>query len=165
MCVCVCVLGTQSCLTLATPWTIAHQAPLSMEFSRQESWSGLPFPSLGDLPDPGIERGSPALQSDSTIWFTREAYIYIHIRVCVCVCVYNFYLFVFDCAWSSLLCQLFSSCGEQGLLYNCNVRAPHCGGFSVELDGMKASVVVACGLTSCSSLALEHRVSSCGTWA
>ena len=49
----------------ATPWTVAHQAPLSMGFSRQEYWSGLPFPSLGDLPDPGIEPRSPALQADS----------------------------------------------------------------------------------------------------
>ena len=45
----------------ATPWTVAYQAPLSMGFSRQEHWSGLPFPSPGDLPDPGIEPGSPAL--------------------------------------------------------------------------------------------------------
>ena len=44
-----------------TPWTIAYQAPPSMEFSRQESWSGLPFPSAGDLPKPGIEPRSPAL--------------------------------------------------------------------------------------------------------
>ena len=48
-----------------TPWTVAHQAPLSMGFSRQEYWSGLPFPSLGDLPDPGIKPGSPAWQADS----------------------------------------------------------------------------------------------------
>ena len=47
------------------PWTVAHQAPLSMEFSRQEYWSGLPFPPPGDLPDPGIEPRSPALQADS----------------------------------------------------------------------------------------------------
>ena len=39
----------------AAPWTVAHQPPLAMEFSRQEYWSGLPFPSLGDIPDPGIE--------------------------------------------------------------------------------------------------------------
>ena len=50
----------------ATPWTVAHQAPLSMGFSRQEYWSGLPFPSPGDLPNPGIELGSPALQADSS---------------------------------------------------------------------------------------------------
>ena len=50
---------------IVTPWTIACEAPLSMEFSRQEYWSGLPFPSPGDLPDAGIEPGSPVLQADS----------------------------------------------------------------------------------------------------
>ena len=45
----------------ATPWTVAYQAPPSMGFSRQEYWSGVPFPAPGDLPDPGIEPGSPAL--------------------------------------------------------------------------------------------------------
>ena len=55
-----------SCIWLfVTPWTVAHQAPLSMEFCRQEYWSGLPFPSLGDLPDPGIEPMSPALAGNS----------------------------------------------------------------------------------------------------
>ena len=54
----------QSCPTLCDPWTVAHQAPLSMGFSRQEYGSGLPFPSPGDLPDPGIEPRSPTLQAD-----------------------------------------------------------------------------------------------------
>ena len=49
----------------AIPWTVTYQAPLSMGFSRQEYWSGLSFPSPGDLPDPGIEPGSPTLQADS----------------------------------------------------------------------------------------------------
>ena len=49
----------------ATPWTVAHQAPLSMGFFRQEYWSGLPFPSPGDLPDPGIKPRSHALQADA----------------------------------------------------------------------------------------------------
>ena len=49
----------------ATPWTVAYQAPLSMGFSKQECWSGLPFPSPGDLPDPGIEPGSSALLADA----------------------------------------------------------------------------------------------------
>ena len=48
-----------------TPWTVAHQAPLSMGFSRHEYWSGLPLPSPGDLPNPGIEPGSPTLQADA----------------------------------------------------------------------------------------------------
>ena len=47
------------------PWTVAYQAPPSMGFSRQEYWNGLPFPSPEDLPDPGIEPGSPALQADA----------------------------------------------------------------------------------------------------
>ena len=49
----------------ATPWTVAHQAPPSMGFSRQEYWSVLPFPSPGALPNPGIEPRSPALQADT----------------------------------------------------------------------------------------------------
>ena len=49
----------------ATPWTVAYQAPLSMGFSRQEYWSGLPFSSPGDLPNPGIKPRSPALEADT----------------------------------------------------------------------------------------------------
>ena len=48
-------------LLFATPWTVAYQAPPSMGFSRQKYWSGLPFPTPGDLPDPGIKPGPPAL--------------------------------------------------------------------------------------------------------
>ena len=48
-----------------TPWTVAYQAPPSMGFSRQEYWSGLPFPSPGDLPNPGIEPGFPTLEADA----------------------------------------------------------------------------------------------------
>ena len=51
--------------SFATPWTLACQASLSMGFSRPEYWSGLPVPSPGDLPNPGIEPRSPALQADS----------------------------------------------------------------------------------------------------
>ena len=59
------VLVTQLCPTLFDPiWTVAHQAPLSMGFSRQEYWSGLPCLPPGDLPDPGIKPGSPALQAE-----------------------------------------------------------------------------------------------------
>ena len=61
MCVCVCVCV---CLLFATPWTVTHQDPLSMEFSRQEYWRGLSFPTPGDLSDPGNKPeslASPAL--------------------------------------------------------------------------------------------------------
>ena len=54
---------TKLCLTLETPWTVARQASLFMGFSRQEYWSGLPFPSPGDLPNTGIEPKSPSLAS------------------------------------------------------------------------------------------------------
>ena len=50
----------------ATPWTVAYQAPPSMGFSRQECWSGVPLPSPGDLPNPGIEHRSPALRADAS---------------------------------------------------------------------------------------------------
>ena len=58
-------LVTKSCPTLATPWTVACQAPLFMGFPRQEYWSGLPFPSTGDLPNPGNKPRSPALWEDA----------------------------------------------------------------------------------------------------
>ena len=58
-------LVLKSCPTLETRWTVACKAPLPMGLSRQEYWSGLPFSSPGNLPDPGIKPGSPALQADS----------------------------------------------------------------------------------------------------
>ena len=63
---------TQSCPTLWDPWTIARQAPPSMGFSRQEYWSGLPFPSPGDLPDPGMELVSPVAPALAGRFFTTE---------------------------------------------------------------------------------------------
>ena len=61
-----CMCGSHSAVSdFATPWTVACQTPVSMEFSRQEYWSRLPFLSPGDLPNPGIKPGSPALQADS----------------------------------------------------------------------------------------------------
>ena len=59
------VKSLSSVRLFATPWTVAYQAPPSMGFSRQEYWSGLPLPSPGDLPEPGIEPGSPAFQADA----------------------------------------------------------------------------------------------------
>ena len=59
------LIATQSCLTLCNPWTVARWAPVSMEFSRREYWYGLPFSSPGDLPNPGSEPRSSALQAGS----------------------------------------------------------------------------------------------------
>ena len=88
VCACACVhrtlLCTLSCVRLfVTPWTVAHQAPLSMGFSRQEYWSGLPFPIPGDLPDPRIEPMSRLLhwQADSsplTPWTSARVRYCLH---------------------------------------------------------------------------------------
>ena len=64
-CAVLCPYSQKSVQVFATPWTVAHQAPLSMRFSRQAYWSGLPCPPPGDLPNPGIKLGSPALWVDS----------------------------------------------------------------------------------------------------
>ena len=64
-----------------TPWTIAHQAPLSMGFFRQEYWGGLPCPSPGDLPDLEIKPGSPALQAVSLSSEPPEKPIYMYIHI------------------------------------------------------------------------------------
>ena len=76
----------------ATPWTVAYQAPRSMGFSRQEYWSGLPFPSPGDLPNPGIEPGSPALQTDALPSEPKCSYIL-------------YQLLLFSCSVVSALCN------------------------------------------------------------
>ena len=61
MCVCVCVQSLSHVRLFVTPWTVVHQAPLSMGFSSQEHWSGLPFPSPRDIPDPEIKPAFPVL--------------------------------------------------------------------------------------------------------
>ena len=63
----ICYLVPESYLTLAAPWIVTFEAPLSLGFPRQEYWSGLPFPSPGDLPDPGIEPKSVSWQADSLL--------------------------------------------------------------------------------------------------
>ena len=85
MYICVCVyiycsgLVIKSCPTFVIPWTVTCQAPLSMGFSKQEYWSGLPFLSLANIPDPGIEPGLPALQADSLpTELQGKIYIYIY---------------------------------------------------------------------------------------
>ena len=86
--ICVCVLVTQWCLTFRGPRDCIHQVPLSMEFSRREHWSELPFPSPGDIPNPGLELGFLTLQTDSLPFEPSGK----PISVCVCVCVYKMYI-------------------------------------------------------------------------
>ena len=68
----VCAKLLQSCPTVCVLWTVAGQAPRSMGFSRQEYWSGLPFPPTGDLPDPGIEPASPGAPTLAGRFSTAE---------------------------------------------------------------------------------------------
>ena len=79
-------LVSKSCPTLATPWTVACQAPLSMGFPREEHWNGLPFPFARDLPDPGVEPKSPALQADS---LPTEPSGKPHMCAYVCINIYT----------------------------------------------------------------------------
>ena len=76
----------------ATPWTIACQAPLTMEFSRQEYWSGVPFPSPGNHPNPGIEPWSPALQVDSLLSYLpgkpkTQPWIWVNMNPSTCLLI------------------------------------------------------------------------------
>ena len=71
-------LVAQACPTLCNPWTVAYEAPLSMEFSRQEFWSGFPCPPPGNLPNPGIKPRSPSLQADSLPSEPLAGYIFIY---------------------------------------------------------------------------------------
>ena len=77
VCVCVCVKSLSGVRLFVTPWTVARQAPLSMRFSRQKYWSGLPFPSPGYLPNSGIKPGSRALQADALSSEPRKAANYV----------------------------------------------------------------------------------------
>ena len=70
----------QSCPALCDPMDVAHEAPLSMEFSREEYWSGLPFPSPGDLPDPGIKLVSPLSPAWADRFFTTSTTWEAHIH-------------------------------------------------------------------------------------
>ena len=96
-----------------TSWTVAYQASPSMEFSRQEYWSGLPFPSPGYLCDPGTEPGSPALQADRcfTIWATREAQ-FSHLSLCILGCWIFLKSILADyrfCGARNLICFVFDT--------------------------------------------------------
>ena len=93
MCVCICYLVAKSCPTLCDPMDCSLPGTSIHGFPKQEYWNGLPFPSPGDLPDPGIKPMSPALVGK---FFTTEPpgkpiyvcmYIYMCVCVCVCVCI------------------------------------------------------------------------------
>ena len=94
MCVCVCV--AQSCPTLKLNGLVAYQTPLSMEFSRQEYWSGLPFPSPGDLPGPLFKPAFPAMQTNYLPSKPSSLHIYIYIYIYI----YDYIIIYFPfCIW------------------------------------------------------------------
>ena len=72
----------------AVPWTVAHQASLSMEFSWQEYWSGLPFPTPEDLPDPGMEPASHASPALASEFFATTTTKYLYVCACTCTHVH-----------------------------------------------------------------------------
>ena len=137
MCVCVCVYvcmyvlsGFSHVRLFVTLWTVACQAPLSMGFSRQEYWSGLPCPPPEHLPNPGLEPvslTSPALVggffTTSTIWEAPHLYMVIYKYVCVyvCVCIYihtyiyiythiHIYIYIYICMYHYILIVYFLAC-------------------------------------------------------
>ena len=93
----------------AAPWTVAHQAPPSMGFPRQEYWSGLPFPSPGDIPNPGIEPRSPALQADTLTSEPPGNCAYLQLFLIP----YSF-LFVFVCSRRGVSSCKHCSCAAKG---------------------------------------------------
>ena len=93
-----CVLSCFSPVPLfATPWTVTHHAPLPMEFSRQEYWSGLPCPYPENLPDLGIEAVSPALKALLYCWAMEEVLVCIHIQItdCTYICINIFIAIIY----------------------------------------------------------------------
>ena len=97
---CVCALSLSRVWLFVSPWTVAHQAPLSKEFSRQEYWSGLPLPSPGVLPDPGIELTPPTFPALAGRFFTSAPigklggtkYISLFFQLGICFCSAFFFV-------------------------------------------------------------------------
>ena len=121
----------------ATPWTVAHQAPLSMGFTRQEHWSDLPCPP-GDLPNPGIKPGSPALQAESFHPSHQEA-LFHHLAAPKLQLVINH--------WGSSL----SNCAECPLIWLCPPHRREC-----QLPCCLLVLTLACF-----NLTLPHTVTNC----
>ena len=94
----VCAQSLSPVWLFATPWTVAHQAPLPMGFSREEYWSGLPCPSPGHLPNPGIEPRSPALQADSLL-SELPGELYLFANCLFHVITHDIYMIPFHFVW------------------------------------------------------------------
>ena len=146
-----------------TPWTVAHQAPLSISFSRQDYWSGSPCPPPGDLPDPGIELASlvsPALAGVLYHWChlgSHNSFGFHSLDCCLWPSLFLFFFFLIYLflAVLGLPCwaRVFSGCGKQGYCSHC-AWASYCSAFLVIMRGL--SCPMACeifldqGLNPCS---------------
>ena len=115
---CVCVYSLSGVHCFATPWTIALQGPLFMEFPRWEYWGELPFPSPGDRPDPRLEPGSPALQVDS-LPLSQQGSPPVFIPLCLCCALLSsrsqkkkisLYSYYFNLVFASVCFQRHLSC-------------------------------------------------------
>ena len=111
--------------SFVTPWTVAYQAPPSMGFSRQEYWSGLPFPSPGDLLDPGIEPGYPEFQADALTSdppVKPPLFSILSFKIFLLRNTFKNYLFI--------ACGIYLCCGMQDLT-SCSIRTLSCGMWDV----------------------------------
>ena len=133
-----------SCLC-CTVWPVAHQAPLSMGFSRQEYWSGLPFPSPGDLADPGIEPGSPALQADSLLSEPPGKPTVGHCVYLITVCIWISNSCTQAIVWESLTLNQCMASNRKA--------SPRSGLVTVESGNVAVSLL--CTVASASKVALE----------
>ena len=109
VCVCVCAHMLSHVRLFETPWTVAHQAPLSIEFSWQEYWSELPFPPPGDLPDPGIKPISLAAPTLAGRFFTTAPPGMPPSCAC-CSCSLNINIY-----WISTICQALGNFSEENI--------------------------------------------------
>ena len=153
-----CLLSRFSHVRLfVTLWTVAHQASLSMGFSRQAYWSGLPYPPPGDLPHPGIEPESLMSSALADGFFTTSA---IWEALPFIIRFLKIIVFIWLC-WGSVAARAFSGCSKQGPPSNCGVRASHCSSFCY----FRVQAFVCSGFSLCGSRVLEQRLSNCGSWA
>ena len=162
--------------TFVTPWTLARHTPLSMEFSRQEYWSGMPFPSPEDLPDSGVEPSSPALWADSLpSKLTGKPYHAPSLALCSrghswkhnkqildavkltvqWICERDLFFCFYFILW--LWWVFVAACWLSPVEMSRNYPLPQCTGFSFSCWGAQALGMQA-------SVTPEYRLSTCSTW-
>ena len=154
VCVCICYLVAKSCPTLCDPMDCSLPGTSIHRFPKQEYWNGLPFPSPGDLPDPGIKPMSPALVGKFS---TTEPpgkpihvciYIYVCVCVYICVCVYryNFMRMVYVCIYTIIYILLGFPGGASGKEPACQCRRCKRHGFDPWVRRIPSSMATHCSI-------------------